>query len=146
MGFWAVSLIYLMTFVFGILFQDALTDFYSHVETSEDFENARAIHETFGGIYMTTVCLFSAISGGNDWMGYAELLRHAGEIYFCLFIFYIAFMVVGLLNVVTGIFVDSAVCARTDDEIVQDYTHNEESTLTELYRIFSTVDRDNSGA
>ena len=33
-----------------------------------------------------------------------------------IFIFYIGFCMVGLLNVVTGIFVDSAVCTRTEDE------------------------------
>ena len=43
-----------------------------------------------------------------------------GEFYFILFNFYIAFCVMGLFNVVTGVFVDSAVCTRTEDEIVQD--------------------------
>ena len=43
-----------------------------------------------------------------------------GEFYFILFNFYVAFCVMGLFNVVTGVFVDSAVCTRTEDEIVQD--------------------------
>ena len=42
-----------------------------------------------------------------------------GEFYFVIFNFYIAFCVIGLFNVVTGVFVDSAVCTRTEDEIVQ---------------------------
>ena len=33
-----------------------------------------------------------------------------------VFLFYIGFSVIGLLNVVTGVFVDSAVCTRTEDE------------------------------
>ncbi|OLP90961.1 hypothetical protein AK812_SmicGene27409 [Symbiodinium microadriaticum] len=109
----------------------------------------------------------NAVSGGNDWYQYAEVLHGIsstaqvivrladnrdlvelgnfpmpgmGDFYFLMFNFYIAFCVVGLFNVVTGVFVaiegdfsctlkrlqgisvtskDSAVCTRTEDEIVQ---------------------------
>merc|ERR1719269_566322 len=69
-------------------------------------------------------------------MVYATVLRYAGEHYFVLFIFYVAFSLIGLLNVVTGIFVDSAVCARTDDEIVQDVRSSEAQTSKILHDIF----------
>ena len=71
--------------------------------------------KTNEGMYYSAVSLFSAITGGNDWMSYGEnLIRldEASHIYFLLFIFYIGFCLVGMLNVVTGIFVDSAVCTR----------------------------------
>ncbi|CAK9100250.1 Transcription elongation factor A protein 2 [Durusdinium trenchii] len=65
-----------------------------------------------------TVSLFCAIFGGQDWMYYGEVIRDLddNDLYFTIFLFYIGFCLVGLLNVITGIFVDSAVCTRTEDE------------------------------
>merc|ERR1719473_1013782 len=93
------------------------------------------------------ISLWCAISGGNDWMQYAEKLRilEMGELYFCMFLFYIAFCVVGLLNVVTGIFVDSAVCTRTDDEVVEGYKEDLKRTTEEVMQIFKDADTDSSG-
>merc|ERR1712100_853853 len=92
------------------------------------------------------VTLFSAITGGNDWMAYGELLReHVGETYFVLFAFYIGFCLVGMLNVVTGIFVDSAVCTRTEDEVVECFTEDQKRISEEVRRIFKEADEDMSG-
>merc|ERR1719409_192758 len=84
-------------------------------------------------------------------MGYGELLRiigsaGMGELYFGIFIFYIGFCLVGLLNVVTGIFVDSAVCTRTEDEIVASWEEDLKRTQIEVQRIFEDADTDGSGA
>eukprot|EP00913_Durusdinium_trenchii_P016905 g15893.t1 len=51
-------------------------------------------------------------------MYYGEVIRDLddNDLYFTIFLFYIGFCLVGLLNVITGIFVDSAVCTRTEDE------------------------------
>eukprot|EP00747_Dinoflagellata_sp_TGD_P222757 gnl/TRDRNA2_/TRDRNA2_94446_c1_seq1.p1 gnl/TRDRNA2_/TRDRNA2_94446_c1~~gnl/TRDRNA2_/TRDRNA2_94446_c1_seq1.p1 ORF type:complete len:215 (-),score=47.69 gnl/TRDRNA2_/TRDRNA2_94446_c1_seq1:115-681(-) len=45
----------------------------------------------------------------------AEPLRIAGYGYYSLFLFYIAFLTFAVLNVLTGIFVDTAMSASTED-------------------------------
>ena len=65
----------------------------------------------------------------------SSFLPGGGEFYFIVFNFYIAFCVVGLFNVVTGVFVDSAVCTRTEDEIVQGYL-DEMKSMTESIKGF----------
>merc|ERR1719484_344931 len=99
-------------------------------------------------MYETMVTLILSITGGNDWMMYGENLRliQHGEMYFLIFCFYIGFSVVGVLNVVTGIFVDSAVCTRTDDEVVQCWKEDLQRTSEEVKNIFVSADRDASGA
>jgi len=62
-----------------------------------------------------------------------------------MFCFYIGFCIVGLLNVVTGIFVDSAVCTRSEDEVVAAYEDDVRSTTQEVMRIFEEADVDGSG-
>ena len=54
--------------------------------------------------------------------------------------FYIFFCLIGLLNVVTGIFVDSAVCTRTEDEVVESYTEEQGRLCKEMKRIFADAD------
>jgi hypothetical protein len=107
------------------------------------------LRRCFGSIYDANISLFAAITGGNDWMYYAELLRMIpgveGEIYFISFAFYIGFCLVGMLNVVTGIFVDSAVCTRTEDEVVESYSEDQKRISEEVRRIFHEADVDNSG-
>ncbi|OLP78477.1 Exonuclease 3'-5' domain-containing protein 2 [Symbiodinium microadriaticum] len=67
------------------------------------------------------------------------------ERYFVLFAFYVGLSSVGVLNVVTGIFVDSAVCTRTEDsvelrlrdfrardEVVESWTEDQKRTAEEV--------------
>merc|ERR1719158_257345 len=50
-----------------------------------------------------------------------------------------------ILNVVTGIFVDNAVCTRDEDEVVDDYDYDFKQTSEAVRRIFEEADTDNSG-
>merc|ERR1719272_678192 len=52
---------------------------------------------------------------------------------------------VGMLNVVTGIFVDSAVCTRTDDEVVQCWEEDHQRISENVKQIFREADVDESG-
>merc|ERR1719183_1028162 len=80
-------------------------------------------------------------------MVYGEQLRwlQFGELYLCAFLFYIGFCLVGMLNVVTGIFVDSAVCTRTEDEVVQCWEEEQYRISEKVKQIFVEADTDNTG-
>merc|ERR1719281_764099 len=80
-------------------------------------------------------------------MMYGSLIRQLeyGTVYLCMYLFYVGFCLVGLLNVVTGIFVDSAVCTRTEDEIVENFMDDQRRTSDEVRRIFREADTDESG-
>merc|ERR1719484_172269 len=98
---------------------------------------------------MTT--LFAAVTGGQDWMNYGDIVKeigrhNGGDIYFYVFVFYIGFCIVGMLNVVTGIFVDSAVCTRTDDEVVRGFEEDQARTSEKIKQIFLEADTDCDGA
>eukprot|EP00928_Gymnodinium_smaydae_P044674 TRINITY_DN29801_c0_g1_i2.p1 TRINITY_DN29801_c0_g1~~TRINITY_DN29801_c0_g1_i2.p1 ORF type:complete len:316 (-),score=56.78 TRINITY_DN29801_c0_g1_i2:44-991(-) len=146
---WAFVVILLIMFVFSIIFDNAVASFYDDVDMSNAIQmrQAEEMNQFYGSLYETMVTLWCSISGGNDWMEFGNLLRylHLGEIYLAMFFFYIAFCTVGLLNVVTGIFVDSAVCTRTEDEVVEGYTEDLRRTSEEIKRLFEDADVDKSG-
>ncbi|CAE7881531.1 Cacna1e [Symbiodinium microadriaticum] len=146
--FWAFVMLLLTMFMFSIIFGNGISLYFDELNTNDldKVENARKVYEYFGGTYETLVSLFCSVSGGNDWMTYGETLRLGpGEVYFVLFVFYIFFTLVGLLNVVTGIFVDSAVCTRTEDEVVESFTEEQKRLCGEMRRIFASADMDGNG-
>lgn len=147
---WAFVMIFLFIYTFGIVFQTGVVKYFDGVDTQSETQmtEAKEVAVDFGTLYDTMVSLFSAVTGGNDWMQYGTLLRKVGkgETYFRIFIFYIGLLLVGVLNVVTGIFVDSAVCTRTDDEVVQCWREDLEKTSDAVKKIFMNADKDNSGA
>ncbi|CAE7716365.1 unnamed protein product, partial [Symbiodinium microadriaticum] len=122
----------------------------SEEEGGDDIDEAvNVIKPLFGSLPVTMLSLWCAISGGNDWMVYAEALmvmdRDNSYVYVAVFLFYTAFCVVGLFNVVTGVFVDSAVCCRTEDEVLQSYMDDLKHTTAEIKKFFETADSDGSG-
>jgi len=151
---WAFVLIIIIVYAFSIVFGTAVSSF-----TPEDNAERLAaglivpgdalenLEDSFGSLYMTMVTLFVCISGGDDWMQHGGKLRwlNWGEVYFMVFLFYIGFSVIGLLNVVTGVFVDSAVCTRTEDEVVASFRDDEKRTSEEVRKIFVAADTDGSG-
>merc|ERR1719235_1159840 len=103
---WAFVVIVLIIFVFSIIFDSAVADYFEQVDLDDPvaMSPTEDLQKYYGSMSESMISLWCAISGGNDWFQYAEVLRQLqmGEIYFSLFMFYIAFCVVGLLNVVTG--------------------------------------------
>eukprot|EP00913_Durusdinium_trenchii_P001151 g1059.t1 len=63
----------------------------------------------------------------KDWMQYATTLRDmdSNGFYFATFIVFTAFCTIGFFNVVTGIFVDSALASanafRSRDDVIADH-------------------------
>merc|ERR1712072_1272712 len=60
--------------------------------------------------------LFWAVTGGADWEPLAMPIREADSFFYLLFFFYIAFAALAVLNVLTGMFVDTAMKVAQQDE------------------------------
>ncbi|CAE7806524.1 scn4aa [Symbiodinium sp. CCMP2592] len=149
---WAFVMICFIMFVFSIIFGNAAVSYFDQVNAGDSTErdDADAVYDSFGSLFTSFVTLFGAIFGGTDWMIFQPTLSLLGsggygELYFCMFLFYIGFCLVGLLNVVTGIFVDSAVTTRTEDEVVDSYREDLQRTSDEVQRIFHSADVGDSG-
>jgi len=146
---WALLMIGIVVYIFAIIFVGAATGYFRDADRADSnyVTDSKDMNDHFGSIFKCMVSLFCAISGGNDWYLYAQTLQQigGGGAWFLLFVFYVAVCTIGILNVVTGIFVDSAVCTRTEDEVVEHWREDQQRTSEEVRKIFMAADLDMSG-
>jgi len=88
-----------------------------------------------------------SITGGIDWQTMAVPLLEVGPLLMLVFVMYIFFMVLGVLNVVVGHFVDNARKASQSDRelIVKGEMKQQEEYLTKMRTIFNDADGDENG-
>jgi len=111
---WTLVLLIFMLYVVGICFTQLVSH---HIRSADGLTRGEEVlQEQFGSLGSSVLSLFQAMSGGMDW---DDLSRPLGEVHGSLqllFALYIAFAVLAMLNVVTGVFVDSAVQSSTKDQ------------------------------
>lgn len=71
----------------------------------------------FGSVGTGMLTLWQAMTGGVDWASVVTpLLEHTSPIAVAIFLLYIAFSLLALLNLITGVFVESAVKRGKEDK------------------------------
>jgi len=115
--FWSILMLTLMMYIFGLCFLQAVTGYLEESSaTSVDQETVNLIKSYWSSVLQATISLYMAITGGCDWEQLAKPLKDAGELYYFLFLFYISFAAVAVLNVLTGMFVDAAMKVSDNEE------------------------------
>merc|ERR1719456_1690290 len=89
--------------------------------------------------------MIQAISGGNDWGGIAEPLLPISVFYTVIFVLYVLFVTFGVLNVLTGVFLESSGEIMDRDLVTQAEVARRQSFSKEMHKMFDQVDRDESG-
>ena len=139
--FWSFLLLGLVIYIFGILFTDVLLDFRATVGgTGQDFEE---MQKYFGNLGSSAATLFRAISDGISWQTAADALQPAGQFWVQLFHFYIAFCSFALLNVMTGVFCNSAIKAAENDAelLVQSMVQMRKELREQVVALFHSIDK-----
>eukprot|EP00927_Polykrikos_kofoidii_P074139 TRINITY_DN70107_c0_g1_i1.p1 TRINITY_DN70107_c0_g1~~TRINITY_DN70107_c0_g1_i1.p1 ORF type:complete len:628 (+),score=140.84 TRINITY_DN70107_c0_g1_i1:56-1939(+) len=122
--FWTMVLLLLMIYIVGVYFTQCVTN--HMVEKLENLngaefvftEDEKALDYYFGSLARTLLTLWEAIAGGEDWDRMAaplgEIQAHVALVFVC----YIAFALLALMNVVTGFFVHTALLrAKKEEEV-----------------------------
>jgi len=91
----------------------------------DELTDLESLYGSFGKVILT---LFRSISGG-DWGEFSQVLADVGGLYILLWVVYISFMVFGLLNILTGIFVDIAMKKAERPQHRQDRTRAEGASV-----------------
>jgi len=101
----------------------------------------------YGSIQRTMLTLFMSVTGGIDWRVAAYPLARLGMWYSVLWVGYIAFMVLGVLNILTGIFVDAAMQSMNGDRdnVVATRIEENQSLIKGINALFKATDKDGSG-
>jgi len=142
---WALALLFAIMLMFSICFMQPIA---SHLRSgSFSPEMKRAVSTYYPSLFDTLMSLLQCITSGTDWTDVARPLGEISTGYKLLFVFYILFVVVGVLNVLTGLFVERAceLSGLDRDLVVQSRMNREDAFLCEMKDIFEEADADGSG-
>merc|ERR1740122_183144 len=110
-------------------------------------DNLIELGEVYGSLTINLVSLFMAVTGGYDW---ADVMAPLGPLpwwYTVVFLCFVSFLIFGVLNVVTAIFVENAYkLAQTDKkEMVREQIRQQSAWVQQIRDIFGEADQDQSG-
>jgi len=133
-------------YVFGIIFCQGLEGYLSDPSMYND-KYDEGLRELWGSVGTGMISLFMALTGGLDWRDAADPLIAAGEVYYVLFLIYIAVLYIAVLNVLIGMFCESAqqVASRDEDTMIEDENISEALYKDNVRKLFQHLDEDESG-
>eukprot|EP00435_Cladocopium_sp_Y103_P025629 s508_g6.t1 len=142
---WALLLLLIIMYLFAIIFMHAATLYVQEKEAQHDVRDA--LQGWFGSVGRSMYSLLLAVTGGEDWFQIVEPLGHISDFYLVLFAFYVLFVVIGVLNVLTSAFVQRACeLSRLDRDLaIQSELVSDESFTAEMKSIFEEVDIEGTG-
>lgn len=142
---WALMLLLIIMYLFAIIFMHAATLYVQEKEAQHDVRDA--LQGWFGSVGRSMYSLLLAVTGGEDWFQIVEPLGHISDFYLVLFAFYVLFVVIGVLNVLTSAFVQRACeLSRLDRDLaIQSELVSDESFTAEMKSIFEEVDIEGTG-
>merc|ERR1719197_136468 len=146
--FWAILILILIMYAFGVFFMSGLTGVLQDMNKAEaDLDQVDSLNVGFGSVYRTIASLFEAVTGGNDWAGIAETMRIVSEGLYCCFALYVVFVTLGVLNIVTGFFVDGTMQANVNarEEMLRQAQEKKNNMIQLVGELFMQLDTDQSG-
>eukprot|EP00746_Dinoflagellata_sp_MGD_P145811 gnl/MRDRNA2_/MRDRNA2_78375_c0_seq1.p1 gnl/MRDRNA2_/MRDRNA2_78375_c0~~gnl/MRDRNA2_/MRDRNA2_78375_c0_seq1.p1 ORF type:complete len:649 (-),score=122.99 gnl/MRDRNA2_/MRDRNA2_78375_c0_seq1:262-2019(-) len=145
---WAIVLLLIVAYTFGVYFtQLAAEKIQQNGNSPEGHAQSEGLRTYYGGMYITLISMFKAISGGADWGDIAEPLEQISTGYYLLFCCYVAFVVFAMMNVVTSVFVEQAAKNAWNDKawVIEEEMSKQESYINDVKKVFEEADDDNSG-
>mmetsp|Transcript_27529 Transcript_27529/g.64164 ORF Transcript_27529/g.64164 Transcript_27529/m.64164 type:complete len:587 (+) Transcript_27529:42-1802(+) len=136
---WALVLLGLIVYVFAVLFTQAVND---HVQDSAGQmleEDKQASDLYFGSLSLSMLTLFMSIADGVSWHQVIKPLQSMSWVWVMCYLFYISFTYFAVLNVVTGVFCQSAIESASNDHsmVVQALMDNKAQHIQKLRDLFS---------
>lgn len=147
--FWALMLLTLIVYVFAILFAQAINDYRLDDVPVDDREQLEIASEKyFGDLSNTMLSLFMSIVGGVSWEEVIVPLKLISPMWVMVFVFYISFTYLAVLNVVTGVFCQSAIDSAQSDQamMVQNILDDKQSHLQKINALFNQLGSESTGA
>lgn len=112
---WATAAMFVAIFVFAMLFLQGASEYLYGNDPNYTEEVAVEVRSNFGSLYLTMLSLYKSGTGGADWEGYYGLMQEMGPGYAVVFLGFVQFFGLVVMNVITGIMVDKVVKAALED-------------------------------
>jgi len=147
---WSMLMVAGILWMFSLLFVQRTTAYFMEMhETAEGLDpgTEQNLRDSFGGVYSAMLSLFMAVSGGDDWSKYFGALEPTGVSNQLMYLLFIAFMQFAVLNIVTGIFVETAMKQMEKDaeEAAMDFLKSRYQKEQDLMAMCQAADEDGNG-
>mmetsp|Transcript_101997 Transcript_101997/g.191860 ORF Transcript_101997/g.191860 Transcript_101997/m.191860 type:complete len:310 (+) Transcript_101997:2-931(+) len=136
----------MLFFIFGISLVTGVTDHMAEAGAFDDTRNEKLV-EYFGFLGRATLSLYMSMSSGNDWVVYYEALGLLPDQYRFFFLTFISVAIFGVVNIVTGVFVESAMANSTKDRevMIHEELESKKSYQEAMRQFFEEADEDGTG-
>lgn len=136
---WTLALLVILIFCVAVYYTELCAEIIR--EDKVDEVGQEALSKNFGTMWFSSLALFQAISGGDDWRNFVDPFRGLGSTHMVLnslmFSLYIAFATLVMLNLVTGVFVEGAQRMIQDEKVTE--------IGKDVRKLFNLTDVDGSG-
>jgi len=149
----ALVILFVCIYIVDLLFLDAVR---THVVdlgaqsslSPQDDLNLAELKDAYGSASVGFLSLLAAVTGGVDWRDISKPLSEIHPMYDALFQMYVIFVMLGVLNVIAGLFVNVAQTATSmDKDLAVDEMMKEEDTFVKkLVALIQSVDADGGGS
>jgi hypothetical protein len=149
---WTSLLLLMIMYTFGIIFAQGV-----HVHLVMDDEAAeldacvpqtQSLRFHFGSLSRAIFTLFQSVVGGLDWGEAAFTLSDVSPALVGFFVIYIIFVSLAVMNVVTGVFLQSALeqASQDHDHVIQQQLRAKAIYVDNLERLFHDLDSSKDGS
>jgi hypothetical protein len=144
---WSLVLLLMILFLFALTFVQRTAAFLSTEAATLDEAELTALVESFGGVGVTMRNLYMCMTGGNDWSVYYEPLAPTGVLNQLIFLLFVAFTQIALLNIILGVFVDKAMKNMSvgPQELALEHLEMEREQEQNLYDLCNHADQNGDG-
>lgn len=144
---WTALLLSVIMYVFGIIFAQMATEYIITHEWPKGYDKEK-LRFYYGTMPRAVFTLFKAIVGGIDWEMAVLPLSDVSWVLVLLFIFFIAFVNLAVMNVVTGLFLQSALeqAQQDRDHVIQQQLTMKNHYIASIRKLFEELDTSGDGS
>jgi len=145
---WAVILLLLVMYLMSIVcLSGAALYLDPGVETDDppDAEVKAQLEEFFPSVLQALFSMFYCVTGGEDWSKVLHPLVQVSGVYAIFFSCYIFFVLFGVFNALTAVFVESVLNNRDKDVLIQAEMARTGAFMRDMAALFRQADADGEG-
>jgi hypothetical protein len=141
---WSIIMLMIILFMFALMLVLRLASYFKEGGSFDDPMVEDKIMKIYGNVGLTMLHLFMVTTGGKEWSVYYKPLEETGEINCMIFILFIAFTHIAVMNIILGIFVDDAMkhMIAERDERLQEHEQEHLQMAKNLRELFGEMDVD----
>lgn len=135
---WCGVMLLLMVYIISVYLTQVVTDHKVKFRHEMELEEEEELQKFYGALTTSMLTLYETISEGIHWHDVMDpLVEYCNPWLALVFFFYISFTIFAVLNVVTGVFVESAIQTINDDK--------KAVLMYQMRELFQSADTDGSG-